>query len=89
MKPRREQDANHSILDTILTEIRDLRAQVDQLLGRDEYTVAEIAKITGWSAEHIRDRCNDGRTNAKRIDGVRDAWVIPASELAKIPRKVK
>lgn len=76
-------------LDAILTELRDLRSQFDQLLGRDEYTVAEVAKITGWSAEHVRDRCNDGRTKAKYQEGVRDKWMIPASELAKIPRKVK
>lgn len=76
-------------LELLAAKLDAIQTQLDQMLGRDFYTPAEAAVITGYTAEHIRDRCNDGRIQARRIAGVRDAWEIPASELAKIPRKVK
>jgi hypothetical protein len=74
-------------IEDVLAAVHRLEQRLDELVGREFYTPAEVASLTGFTPESIRDRCADGRIKASRKDGVRDAWEIPASELAKIPRK--
>lgn len=78
-------------LEPLLEEIRALRSAIEAIApaDREAYTIAEVAKLTGWSAYTLRGWCADGRIKADHDDRRRDAWSIPADELKRIPRKTR
>lgn len=55
-----------------------------------EYTTIEFAQKLGLTYRQVRYLMEQGKVKARRVDGARTGyWLIPASEVYKIRRKMQ
>jgi hypothetical protein len=76
--------------------ITDLAKQLDRLTERldamttterESLTVAEFAKITGWTPAIVREWLREGRIEGAYDEKRRERWAIDPEELKRVPRK--
>lgn len=78
-------------LKTVVVQCRELLEILMLRQSRTHYTVAEFAKVTGWSEYSVREWCKSGKIKAdktKERHGAYATWRIPHSERVRFTREL-